>query len=45
MGGEVDGDEGALLVGEEGDAGGGQGEVEADVVDAVFVLRQDRFLV
>ena len=44
MGGEVDGDQGALFISEEGDASGGHGEVEADIIDAVF-FRQDLLLV
>ena len=44
MQGQVDEDEATLLVSEKGDAGGGHGEVEADVVDAIFLL-QDQFLV
>ena len=34
---EIDDDQRALFVREEGDPGGGHGEVETDVVDATFV--------
>lgn len=41
MRGEVDNDQGALFVSEKSDTGGGHGEIEADVVDAVY-FRQTR---